>query len=421
MNLRSLLHASLSGILLLSLSACAPETDHAHEDAHGHGENVDAHDEGEARGPNGGRLLSEGDYAVELKILEAGEPPRYAAWLYHKGHVLAPGQAQLRVRLSRLGGRVDEHVFRVEDEQLRGDRIVDEPHSFGVEVEALIGEQRLDWAYDSFEGRTRITAAMAAASGIEVAAVGAGVIRDEHEVQGLLTPIEGRQARVVARFPGPVRALNAGVGDRVRAGQVLAVVESNISLSDYAITAPFAGTVLARSAAVGEMAGDSPLFEIADLSALWVDLHLFGSDAGHIEAGAPVEITRLSDGQVASTQLERVLPATATASQSTIGRAVLANPDGLWRPGAAVRARITVALDEVPLRVPLSALQRFRDFDVVFIRIGEDYEIRPLELGRRDASHVEVLAGVEAGDQIVVEQSYLVRADIEKAGASHDH
>jgi cobalt-zinc-cadmium efflux system membrane fusion protein len=152
-----------------------------------------------------------------------------------------------------------------------------------------------------------------------------------------------------------------------------------------------------------------------------VDLHIFGADATHIRAGAPVEVTRLSDGVVATTRLERVLPGTATASQSTVARATIANTDGLWRPGSAVKARITVDREAVSLAVPLAALQKFRDWDVVFIRIGDTYEVRPLELGKTDATHVQVLSGLNAGDQVVVEQSYLVKADIEKSGASHDH
>lgn len=271
------------------------------------------------------------------------------------------------------------------------------------------------------EARTTIPLAIAEASGIRVAAAGPGVIRDEHDVQGLLTPIEGRHARVVARFPGPIRSVNVGVGDAVRAGQTLAMVESNVSLSNYAIAAPLAGTVLAREAGVGELAGETPLFEIADLSKLWVDLHLFGSDAQHITPGLPVLVSRLSDGVTATTTLDRVLPATATASQSTVARATLDNADGRWRPGAAVQARVTVSEDRVALAVPLSALQRLRDQDVVFVRIDDDYEARALTLGRRDGANVEVLDGLAAGDAVVIEQSYLVKADIEKSGASHDH
>ena len=71
--------------------------------------------------------------------------------------------------------------------------------------------------------------------------------------------------------------------------------------------------------------------------------------------------------------------------------------------------------------MPLSALQTFRDWDVVFIRVGDTYEVRPVGLGKRDATQVEILSGLKAGDAVVVEQSYLVKADIEKSGASHDH
>lgn len=269
--------------------------------------------------------------------------------------------------------------------------------------------------------RTTIPADIAESSGIVVAPAGPGTIRDEHDVQGLLLPVEGRHARVVARFPGPVTAVRVGVGDVVRKGQALATVESNLSLSAYTIVSPLSGTVLARDAGVGDLAGEQPLFEIADLSTLWVDLHLFGADAQHIVPGLRVQVRRLSDGVTAETTLDRVLPATATASQSTIARATLDNADGRWRPGAAVRARVTVAEQAVPLVVPLTALQTMDGRDVVFVRDGDDYDARPLRLGRRDGERVEVLDGLRAGEQVVVAQSYLLKADIGKAGAAHEH
>jgi cobalt-zinc-cadmium efflux system membrane fusion protein len=409
----------LSLLLSLGLTACGGSADdHAHGEDGEHGEHAEAEP---AKGSHNGRLLSDGPYAVELAIFEDGVPPEYRAWFYKDGEMLPPEAGELTVVLTRLGGITDTHAFTPKGDHLLGSLEVYEPHSFDVTVTARIEGKRLSWTYASYEGRTSIAAAVAEESGIVVAPAGPDVIRDEHEVQGLLTPIEGRYARVVARFPGPVKALRAGVGDTVRAGQALATVESNVSLSDYAVTAPLAGTVLARYAAVGDLAGEQPLFEIADLSELWVDLHLFGADAQHITQGLPVEVTRLSDGVSVRTTLDRVLPGTATASQSTVARATVANADGRWRPGAAVRARVTVAEQPVPLMVPLAALQRFRDWDVVFVRFGEGYEIRPLTLGRRDGVNVEVLSGLKIGDPVVVGQSYLVKADIEKSGASHDH
>jgi len=406
-------------LMTLALAACGGRTDDPPQAGHG-----DEHAQAQAevvKGEHNGRLLSQGAYRVELAIFEDGIPPEYRAWLYHDGKALPPTAGQLSVVLKRLGNITDTHAFTPQDDFLRGSAEVYEPHSFDVEVTAQLDGKTLRWRFPSYEGRTTIAADIAEQAGIVVAPAQPGTIRDEHEVQGLLTPIEGRHARVVARFAGPVQSVAVGVGDAVKAGQTLATVESNVSLSSYAIVAPLSGIVLARNASVGDLAGERPLFEVADLSKLWVDLHLFGADGQHLRPGVPVQVVRLSDNRTIATTLDRVLPGTATASQSTVARATIDNTDGRWQPGAAVRARVTVAEDRVALVVPLAALQRFRDWDVVFIRDGDDYEIRPLQLGRRDGVNVEVLGGLKAGDPVVVEQSYLVKADIEKSGASHDH
>jgi len=415
-------------LLTLGLSACGDKA--ATGDEHGHNEAAEADEHGHSevaaevepvKGEHGGRLLEQNGYALELKIHEDGVPPQYRVWLYRDKKPLAPSAGQVKVHLTRLGNINDIHSFKVENDYLKSDAEVYEPHSFVVEVIANIDGKALRWNFDSFEGRTKIESGIAEKSGIKTSKVTTGMIREEHEVQGLLTPIEGKHARVMARFPGPVRSVNVSVGDRVRAGQILAVIESNISLSNYNVTAPFSGTVLSRNVAAGDLAADQALFEIADLSKLWVDLHLFGADAQNIRPGLPVQVIRLTDNVSIDTQIDRVLPGTATASQSTVARAIIENADGQWRPGAAVRANVAIAEKPVAMWVPLSALQKFRDWDVVFIRSGDEYEIRPLTLGQRDAKNIEVLEGLKVGDEIVTEQSYLVKADIEKSGASHDH
>jgi cobalt-zinc-cadmium efflux system membrane fusion protein len=413
-------------ILVLVQSACGRGSPSEEADEHAHDEAAE-HADGSAaevrEGAHGGRVLEHDGIAVELGIAEDGTPPRFQAWLYRGDEPVAAGKGRVEVRLVRLGGAAETHrLVPRPDGSLMAETIVGEPHSFEVEVHADVDGQSARWAYPSYEGRTEIAAEIAREAGIRVAPIAAGTIADEHEVQGLLTPIDSRVARVAARFPGVVRKVGVEVGDRVRAGAVLATIDSNLSLTSYPVVAPIDGVVLARDAAVGTFANESAtLFEIADLSSLWVDLHVFGRDAEHIQAGAPVEVTRLSDGATAATTLERVLPGTATASQSTIARATLKNTDGLWRPGSAVKARIVVAQQPATLVVPLSALQTFRDWDVVFVRVGDVYEVRPVELGQRDGRQVEIRSGVAGGDQVVTEQSFLVKADIEKSGASHDH
>lgn len=270
--------------------------------------------------------------------------------------------------------------------------------------------------------QTRIAEAQARLAGIVSAPAGPGTIADEHDVQGLLAPVDGRSAQVTARFPGPVRALRANVGDRVRAGQVLASIESNLSLTTYGVATPISGVVLSRQVQLGAVAAEGQvLFDIGDLSQLWVDLHIFGADTQHITAGVPVTITRMTDGASQAATLERVLPGTATASQSTVARATIDNHDGLWRPGAAVRARIVVASTPAAIVVPLAAVQSMEGKDVVFVRQGDAYQARPVRLGARDARQAAVVEGLRAGEQVVVEQSYTVKADIGKAGAAHEH
>ena len=420
MNLQRWMIAML---FAMALSACGGN---ATEDEHGHAESGEAgndHAEEATKGSHGGRLLEQEGYAVELAIAEDGTPPKYQAWLYEGDAALPATAGKIVVKLKRLGDRSEVHTLAPQaDGSLMATTIVGEPHSFDVEVLADIEGKPLRWAYESYEGRTRIAQAMADQSGIKVAPAGAGIIADEHEVQGLLTPVEGRSAKVTARFPGPIKRLAANVGDRGRVGQTIAVIESNLSLSNYSISSPLSRIVVARDASVGVVAGEGMvLYEVADLSHLWVDLHIFGADAQHIQPGGRVQVTRMSDGSTIDTVIDRILPGTATASQSTVARATIVNADGQWRPGSAVKARITVDRQPTTLVVPLAALQKFRDWDVVFVRVGDVYEIRPVTLGKRDAAQVEILDGLKTGDQIVVEQSYLVKADIEKSDASHDH
>jgi len=283
-------------------------------------------------------------------------------------------------------------------------------------------ERAEEGGHDEAAGSTVIGRAEAEASGIRTAPAAAGTLAQELEVQGLLAAIDGSVAQVTARYPGRIQSLRANVGDRVRAGQSLAAIESNLSLSTYALAAPLSGVVLSRQAQVGGGAAEGqPLFEIADFSRVWADLSLYGEQIRRVPAGAALTITRLYDGSSVETTVQRVLPATFVASQSAVARATVDNADGQWRPGMAVTARITIDRRDAALVLPLAALQTMGGDDAVFVRGGDTYTARAVKTGARDATHVEILDGVTAGEEVVVEQSYLVKADIEKSGASHEH
>mgnify|MGYP006196513817 CR=1 FL=1 len=89
--------------------------------------------------------------------------------------------------------------------------------------------------------------------------------------------------------------------------------------------------------------------------------------------------------------------------------------------GTAVKAQITMSTSDAGVVIPQSAIQSMDGKDVVFVREGDTYTARAVTLGARDAGKVEVLSGLTVGEDVVVEQSYVVKADIGKAGASHEH
>jgi cobalt-zinc-cadmium efflux system membrane fusion protein len=95
--------------------------------------------------------------------------------------------------------------------------------------------------------------------------------------------------------------------------------------------------------------------------------------------------------------------------------------DAGLQPGMRLMAEVVIAETEVPLTVQESGLQSFRDFTVVYAKVGDTYEVRMLELGRRDGERVEVLGGLRPGEIYVSDNSFLIKADIDKSGASHDH
>ncbi|MFA5938716.1 MAG: efflux RND transporter periplasmic adaptor subunit [Sinimarinibacterium sp.] len=377
------------------------------------------------RGPHRGRLLRDGDFALELQIFEDGVPPEYHVYLFRDDQPLPPDAATVGVELTRLGGKVDRFSFEPRGEFLLGSGTVTEPHSFSVVVTATESGSTHRWAFDSFEGRTTIPVAIAREAGIGTETAGSATITDLLPLNGRVMPNEERMGRISARYPGLVRSVAKSVGDAVAAGDTLAMVESSDSLQRYAVTSPMSGTVIERHANPGETAGAEPLFVIADHSSLWVELSLFPRDLARVKTGQSVRVRAVDGGLAAEGTVRRIAPAEGDAHGTPSGiytaRVVLDNADGRWTPGLFVRGDVQIGAAEVPLAVKRSGLQGFRDFTVVFEQIGETYEVRMLELGRQDETWVEVLGGIEAGARYVAANSYLIKADIEKSGASHDH
>lgn len=371
------------------------------------------------RGPNNGRLLTDGDFVLELAIYETGVPPEFRAWATDGGRPIRPQDVDLRVKLTRLD-ETSEIAFAPQGDFLRSTSTVFEPHSFIVAIEASHEGRRHHWEYESFEGRTRIAPEMAEAFGLETEIAGPAMLDETITVHGRVVPSADRVREVRARFDGAIQSVEVALGDTVRAGQPLARVDSNESLRPYTINAPIAGVVTERNANAGEQTAGRLLFTIVDTSTVWANLAVFIADRPRVRVGAPVTVTSTLTGHSVPgtvSQLNQV----ADSSQAVTARVVIDNADGAWALGTYVSAEIQVAETEVPLAVKRSGLQSFRDFTVVYAQVGDEYEVRMLDLGRQAGDWVEVLGGLKPGTRYVTEGSYVLKADVEKSGASHDH
>jgi cobalt-zinc-cadmium efflux system membrane fusion protein len=405
----------ISAVVAAWLFLEPPHADDHAGDTHHAGE-----EEETPKGPKGGHLLQDGGFVLEITIFEKGVPPEFHIYSYYDGKALSPNDVSLVIKLTRLDGQIDTFDFQPQHNYLRGNGVVTEPHSFDVTVSGMYQSKRYEWQYSNYEGRVHIANNIAEKTGIKTEKAGPRDIKETLNLTGRVQADPNRLSHVRARFPGMVRQVQRELGERVRRGDVLAEIQSNESLQNYMIKAPISGVIVHRDVQVGAATGDTPLFTIADLSKVWIELDVFDKDLDRVRTGQSVLVETLSGVSIHG-RIDWLSPMAAHASQSIQARVVLANADNRFRPGQFVRGRVTLAEHAVPLAVRKSGIQSFRDFQVVFARFDDTYEVRMLELGRSDHDWVEVLGGLKTGTEYVTENSYLIKADIEKSGASHDH
>jgi len=375
-----------------------------------------------AKGPHGGRLLSEGDFGTEVTIFERGVPPEFRVFFYEKSKPIDPAELKLTIELHRFGGGVDKIGFGKREDYLIGDREIVEPHSFDVKVMAEYKGKSYRWEYDSYEGRTTMTSEAVKNSGIVIETAGPAKIKTSIKVNGRVLPNEDQMTHVIPRYPGIVKKIHKRLGDAVAKEEVVAVVESNESLQSYEVKSSLAGTVIKKDVTQGEFVKEGEaIYTVADLGTVWVDLNVPRKDFDKLKIAQAVTVSAGEGMTNATGTVSYISPFGAEDTQTMLARVELPNPKGDWLPGLFVTGEIIVEETEVPVSVKASALQTFRDWDVVFMNDGSVFEIAILELGRRDSQWAEVISGLSADQKYATENSFIIKADILKSGATHDH
>lgn len=199
-------------------------------------------------------------------------------------------------------------------------------------------------------------------------------------------------------------------------------LQEDHALVHYQLIAPMSGMVLERHISQGEsVADDTDAFAIADLSNVWIDLDIFQEQLDLVREGQAVKITSTSGNLHASGTIRFVRSTLGEETRTAVARIVLENEDRRWRPGMFVTGEVVVEQSEVDVLVQWSAVIADDEHDVVFVRDGNEFEVREVLLGRSNETHVEILSGLSAGDIYLSKGAFTLKAELGKTALSDDH
>ncbi|MCK6485483.1 MAG: efflux RND transporter periplasmic adaptor subunit [Phycisphaerae bacterium] len=197
--------------------------------------------------------------------------------------------------------------------------------------------------------------------------------------------------------------------------------ERDTDYSRYEIKAPFAGTVIEKHITLGEVVNpETSCFVLADLSDVWIDVTVYPQDVPHVVSGRPV-IVSAAGMNAHRGEIAYVSPKVDEGTRTGMARVVLPNADGHWRPGMFVRADLVVSAEDARVVVPDSAIQTIENQPVVFVEEHERFEMRPVVVGRKSGTHCEVVSGLNPGERYAATGTFILKAELGKAEAEHEH
>jgi len=193
-------------------------------------------------------------------------------------------------------------------------------------------------------------------------------------------------------------------------------------IARYFIRASIDGTVIKKHIAPGERLNeDSEIYEISDLSTVWVDLDAYRKDLPFIREKQRVLISTGHGIPDIEGKIMYVEPLVGEETRTALVRVVLPNREGHWRPGMFVTAKVTVDELAVSLLVPKTALHTIDNQAVVFVKKEEGFVPQPVTVGASDSTHVEILSGLSAGQRYVKKGGFAIKAELAKGSFASGH
>ncbi|WP_319593360.1 efflux RND transporter periplasmic adaptor subunit [Alkalilimnicola sp. S0819] len=385
----------------------AQKADADHED----GEDHDDHEGGEDHDEHGDeerivRLTQKelAEFGIEVRTAEGGA---VTVTRQLPGEIVFDPDLVARVT-PRVQGVVQEILKRTGDRVQQGDvlAVLASRELAQIKSDYLSAQARLDLVQATFERKQRLA---------------------EQQITSEAEVLESRQALREAKLALQLaeRKLQALGLSRQQIGELGGQGEA--ALARYELTAPIAGTVIERHLTRGETTAaeaDQPPFVIADTETVWAQLTVYPRDFGAVHAGQKVTVIADGGDLTAEGTIDYVTPQMREATRSATARVVLDNPDGRWRPGQFITARVQVAQAQADVVIPESALQTVEQESVVFVLTDEGFEPRPVRLGRRAEEKVEIEAGLRPGERYAATNTFTLKAEHGREaleGAGHAH
>ncbi|MBS4164401.1 Uncharacterized protein PRO82_001729 [Candidatus Protochlamydia amoebophila] len=198
-------------------------------------------------------------------------------------------------------------------------------------------------------------------------------------------------------------------------------VQNDPNLRLYSIRSPIDGTVIMRHITIGEFIENTNIiYEVADLSKVWVEIGIYPKDLYKVKAGQSVVVTIPSENKLAQARLIYVSPIVADETIAAKAIAELDNQTGDWRPGVFVKALIETDQLSCPLVVSNDAIQMIDDQPILFVGSKNEFEKRVVQLGQSDGKNTEILSGLKPGESYVVNKTFLLKAELGKNSAEHE-
>ena len=197
----------------------------------------------------------------------------------------------------------------------------------------------------------------------------------------------------------------------------------------YPLVAPLAGTIIEKHINVGEVLNEQTrAFTIADLSTIWVNVTVYAKDLPRVAVGQSAEVRAEGIAEAARGSIAYLGSVVGEQTRSATARVVLKNPGPAWRPGLFATAEVVIERGPAAVVIQDDAVQTVDGQESVFVQEGEAFEVRPVKLGRRgygpdpeNGRVLEVLDGLQGGERYVSKNSFILKAELGKSEAGHEH